>query len=385
MADPDLDTAGTAAVITSDRRKADDTVGAESSFKELKNALYARCAIQPSDTLFYQHDLLEFGVIPNNDLGQLVSCTNKLAQEGLLKVLKKDDIICWRVVKKEDAAKYLHVLLFRLANGLTSQLRYKSLTADEALVYSYIESSAREGIWTKYLRARTNLHMTVLNRCLKSLETKNYIKPTKTVKFPNRKTYMLAHLQPSEAATGGPFYTDGILDEEFVHQMAMWTERYVIGRSWWHPPMSEGSKKKDKAKLSREQAERLRALELERGHVGRDRSKDMLPMPPGFQGYPTISEITRAINASGLSGVVMKEAEMQQLLDVLSWDGKVEEVPSSKGYRAVRQVAASDGTDAGNGLTEAPCGRCPVFEICEDGGPVNAKTCEYFEDWLNVL
>ena len=112
MADPDLDTAGTAALITSDRRKADETVGAESSFKELKNALYARCAIQPSDTIFYQHDLLDFGVIPNNDLGQLVSCTNKLAQEGLLKVLKKDDTICWRVVKKEDAAKYFRMFIY---------------------------------------------------------------------------------------------------------------------------------------------------------------------------------------------------------------------------------------------------------------------------------
>jgi DNA-directed RNA polymerase III subunit RPC6 len=227
--------------------------------------------------------------------------------------------------------------------------------------------------------------MTVLNRCLKSLETKNYIKPTKTVKFPNRKTYMLAHLQPSEAATGGAFYTDGILDEEFVHQMATWTEKYVIGRSWWHPPMNEGGRKKDKAKLSRQEAERLRALELERGQVTRDRSEDMLPMLPGFQGYPTLSEITRAINASGLSGVIMREAEMGQLLDVLRWDGKIEKIPDSKGYKAVRQVGAWDGANVAKGVTEAPCGRCPVFDICEDNGPVNAKTCEYFEDWLNVL
>ena len=271
-----------------------------------------------------------------------------------------------------------------LLDLLITKSRYKALTADEALVFSYIESAARDGIWTKVLRARTNLHMTVLNRCLKSLETKNYIKPTKTVKFPNRKTYMLAHLQPSEAATGGPFYTDGVLDEEFVHQMATWTERYIIGRSWWHPPRNEGNKKMEKSKLSREQAERLRAAELEKGHVGRDRSKEMLPMPPGYQDYPTVPEITRAINASGLSGVVMKEAEMRQLLDVLGWDAKIEQVPGNKGFRAVRQVTAWDDS-AKKDFTEAPCGRCPVFEICEDGGPVNAKTCVYFEDWLHIL
>lgn len=259
--------------------------------------------------------------------------------------------------------------------------RYKTLNEDEALAYSYIESSAREGIWVKILRNRTGMHMTVLNRCLKTLESKNLIKPTKTVKFPNRKTYMLAHLQPSEAATGGPFYTDGVLDEEFVHQLATWTEKYVIGRSWWHPPLNDNSRKKDKGKISAEQAVQLRAAELDRRNVNRDRNKDMLPMPPGYQSYPTVSEITKIINASGISGVVMKEAEMLQLLDVLHWDGKIEKVPGSKGYRALRHVGGWDE----DSLTEAPCGRCPVFEICEDGGPVNAKTCEYFEDWLHVL
>ncbi|KAL8822997.1 MAG: hypothetical protein Q9191_006278 [Dirinaria sp. TL-2023a] len=346
---------------------ADDIAVAEASPKELQNALYASCASQPADKIFDQHDLLALGVIPRDDLGLLLSCTRQLTKEGLLKVMTKDGVACWRVVKKEDAAKY------------------KTLSGDEALVYSYIESSAREGIWLKILRVRTNLHMTILNRCLKTLEAKNFIKPTKSVKFPNRKTYMLAHLQPSEAATGGPFYTDGVLDEEFVHQLGMWTEKYIIGRSWWHPPLNDGVKKKDKARTSKEQAIRLRAAELDRGHASRDRSKDMLPMPPGYQGYPTVQEITKAMNASGISGVVMKEAEMLQLLDVLGWDGKIEKVPNSKGYRALRQVGRWGGSNHAGGLREAPCGRCPIFEICDDGGPVNAKTCEYFEDWLNIL
>lgn len=252
-------------------------------------------------------------------------------------------------------------------------------------MYGLVESSGREGVWTKTLRGKTGLHQTTLNRVYKSLEHKNLIKPTRNVKFPGRKSYMLAHLQPSEAATGGPFYTDGILDDEFVHQMATWTERYIIGRSWSHRSQSESQKKKGLPKLTREQAEKLRAEEIARGHVGRDRTKDMLPMPPGYTGYPTLSEITKAINASGLSGVMMKEAEMLQLLDILVWDAKVERVPNIKSYRALRRVPEAGGSDFENGFTEAPCGRCPVFDICEDGGPVNATTCEYFEDWLNIL
>ena len=253
------------------------------------------------------------------------------------------------------------------------------------MVYSYIETSAREGIWTKTIRAKTNMHMSVVTKCLKSLEQRNYIKPTRNVKFPQRKCYMLAHLQPSEATTGGPFYTDGILDDEFVHQMSAWTERFIVGRSWSHRPLPETLKKRNLANITREQAEKLRAEEITRGNVCRDRTKEMLPMAPGFTGYPTLSEITKAVNASGLTDVKMKEAEMLQLLNILIWDAKIERVPSIKGYRAIRQVPGSEVTESDNALTEAPCGRCPVIEVCEDGGPVNATTCEYFEDWLNIL
>jgi len=78
----------------------------ESSLKELKNALYARCANQAAEKLFDQNDLFEFGIIPNNDLGQLLLCVKQLTQDGLFKVQKKNEIACWKVVKKEDAAKY---------------------------------------------------------------------------------------------------------------------------------------------------------------------------------------------------------------------------------------------------------------------------------------
>ena len=263
--------------------------------------------------------------------------------------------------------------------------RYKNFNDEEATIFAFIESSGREGVWTRILRSKSGLPQTSLNRTLKSLEKRKFIKPTRNVKFASRKCYMLAHLQPSEAATGGPFYTDGVLDEEFVHQMATWAERYIIGRSWSHRPQSEGPKKKSLAKLNREQAEKLRAEEITRGNVCRDRNRDMLPMPPGYTGYPTLSEITRAINSSTLTEILMKESEMLQLLNILIWDAKVEKVPNIQGYRAIRRAPVTGSTGFENGLTEAPCGRCPVFDICEEGGPVNAATCEYFEDWLNVL
>ena len=219
-----------------------------------------------------------------------------------------------------------------------------------------------------------------MNRCLKSLEHKAFIKPIQSAKFPKRKIYILAHLQPSDDVTGGPFYTDGSLDEEFVHQLGLWVEGYVLKRSWHHPTTKPLHKKKGKSKLSHQDADQSRVREHRDG--GPESAKAVLPMPPGFTGYPTIPQITQAINDSGLSGVVMKEAEIRQLMDVLCWDGRMMKVMGGKGYKALRQAASDDREHVESALTEAPCGKCPVFDLCEESGPVNAKTCEYFKDWL---
>ena len=92
------------------------------------------------------------------------------------------------------------------------------------------------GIWTKHLKAKTELHQTVIDRCLKSLVQKQLIKAVKGVKvcrrlpslsywtrillhiskYPTRKIYMMAHLEPSVELTGGPWYTDNELDTEFI-------------------------------------------------------------------------------------------------------------------------------------------------------------------------
>ncbi|KAL8713356.1 MAG: hypothetical protein Q9220_002555 [cf. Caloplaca sp. 1 TL-2023] len=367
------------------------------SYSEIKNALYARCASLPSEKIFSQHDLLNLNIVPNDDVKLLLQYTVDLTKEGLLKVLNKDGRACWRVVKREDAKKY------------------RSLTAEEAIVYSYIESAGREGIWSRILRSRSGLHMTVMTNCLKVLESKNYVKPIKTVKFPNRKTYMLAGLQPSDDVTGGPFYTDSVLDDEFVHQMANLTERYIVGRSWYqhtsdqdHAPHNSKKKGSKQQELSKEEAELQRSFALKSSSTSASRepktsnSITLLPFPPGYTGYPTIAEITRAVNTSQVSQVMMKEAEMKQLIDILVWDGRIEKMQFGEGYKAIRRAAlavmsgqrerdnerlAEGGEskeEGGSALTEAPCGRCPVMGLCEEDGPVSARTCEYFADWLKI-
>lgn len=76
-----------------------------SSARELKNALYARCASQPEGKVFGQDELLSFGIIPDNDIQKLLVYTRQLTKDGLFKLMTKDGKVCWRVVKKDDAAK----------------------------------------------------------------------------------------------------------------------------------------------------------------------------------------------------------------------------------------------------------------------------------------
>ena len=73
---------------------------------EIKNALYARCASHQEDgKIFSQKELLAFGIVPKDDVEQLMVCTKQLTKDGLFKLMAKDKVAHWRVIKKADAAK----------------------------------------------------------------------------------------------------------------------------------------------------------------------------------------------------------------------------------------------------------------------------------------
>lgn len=72
------------------------------------------------------------------------------------------------------------------------------MSGEEAMVLSHIQASSNEGnslpimhgqelmyligIWTKHLKAKTELHQTVIDRCLKSLVQKQLVKSIKAVR-----------------------------------------------------------------------------------------------------------------------------------------------------------------------------------------------------------
>jgi DNA-directed RNA polymerase III subunit RPC6 len=116
--------------------------------------------------------------------------------------------------------------------------------------------------------------------------------------------------------------------------------------------------------------------------------------------YPTVRDIARLLSSSGITNnTILSEGDVKKLVDVLVWDNLIEpiKVAGKVGYRVSRIARQSveswagredpSGRDGGpelyvSPLAEAPCGRCPVFDLCEEGGPVGPSNCEYFKKWL---
>lgn len=99
-----------AALAKEDPTKDEDPTMGEpsgvSSPQELRNALYARCATFEENHVFDQNELLSFNILPENNVEKLIVHTNRLAKDGLFKLMTKDGKACWKVVKRSDAAKY---------------------------------------------------------------------------------------------------------------------------------------------------------------------------------------------------------------------------------------------------------------------------------------
>jgi DNA-directed RNA polymerase III subunit RPC6 len=220
-----------------------------------------------------------------------------------------------------------------------------------------------------------------MTRSIKSLEGRGFIKSIKSVRYPARIYYMLSNLTPSEDVTGGPWFTDGELDTDFVEVLCTQIERYVSGRSFVRASTIAPSP----AKHARSKPVVETPAEDALAHdftTSKSKSKDrLLQHPPGYQGYPSLADIMAWLNKSGISEVPLAEEHVRQLMDILYYDRKVERVQAGTAYRSLRQP---DQLSVGNGLTEAPCGRCPVFDLCEEGGPVSASNCEYFKEWLDI-
>ncbi|KAF5016040.1 hypothetical protein F66182_12407, partial [Fusarium sp. NRRL 66182] len=284
---------------------------------DIAQRIYARCREQFSGSqLLYQRDILSLGIIPAKNLEILLECTQKLVDQNLFRVYQdSDNRLAWKVIAEEDAEKI------------------QSLNDTEKLVYNVIHSTGRTGIWIRQLGKRTDLHKTSLDKALKSLEGKNFIKSIFNVKHPGKKVYMLAELTPAEDVTGGAWFTDGVLDAEFIGVLSDYIEMQVSNRSWYEvvsKPSAGGSNNK-RQKLNT--GEIAKQTEI----TASEKEKKYYPYPADYKSYPTVGEITVEVNKTGITPVKLDEGSISQLLRMMCFDGRLIALNDHTNYKAVRR------------------------------------------------
>ncbi|KAF5102916.1 hypothetical protein D0Z00_000174 [Geotrichum galactomycetum] len=193
----------------------------------------------------------------------------------------------------------------------------KTLAPDEALVYNQIVEAGRNGIWTKTLHARTNLHHNVVARCLRQLEALRHIKPVKAVTHPTRKIYMVAGLEPSLALSGGPWFTDAEIDTEFIESLTNVICRFVDARSYPPPPDNNNSNNTNGSTNGGGSDSELRVYSA------------------GYRDFPTVPAIADFVKTSGVANVDLSLADIKTLCEVCVYDGRLEKIDNGGfGYKA---------------------------------------------------
>lgn len=355
---------------------------------------------------FAQDQLLALSGLP--DTKALMPLIQYLTNQQLLRTLKVQGKLAW-TVRPRAAAQQI-----------------RALDRDDKVVYGVIEEAHDRGIWSRDIKKRAGgLADNVVKRSLDKMEKANLIKGIKSVKSPAQRTYMLAHLVPSEEVTGNSFYDAGDLDESFRDELMKLIVFWVRSKSW------PETKRRAPAPASRREMSPIAIDDDDDGsephtnghgdasgqHPKRKRphtsigdiedsgqhrfpkrrldpaADTALLYKAGTHAYPTAQQIYDFITGSNVikptKASSLTVTEITDCINVLRWDDKLEEVENGlgeKAYRTVRGVsynlAVEEEGAAGTALTQVPCGSCPVFDVCTEGGPVNARECVYLDEWL---
>lgn len=224
-------------------------------------------------------------------------------------------------------------LLYRAVSA-EEAVKFKGLSSEDVLVYQIIQQASNTGIWTKDLKLRSNLQQPQVTKVLKTLEARSLIKAVKSVANKNRKVYMLMDLEPSTEITGGAWYTENEFDSEFID---------VLRRSC------------------------LKFIET--------------------QGAADLEQVCQHIDEQAVATVTLGHAEVLQIVNTLVYDGVADqhvsggELGRPKG--TVYYTPATLSIPENSAFTSIPCGVCPVFNECGDGGIISPQTCAYYSEWLD--
>ncbi|XP_078671611.1 DNA-directed RNA polymerase III subunit RPC6-like [Branchiostoma floridae x Branchiostoma belcheri] len=296
---------------------------------ELESRVIELCQETPkgiTDALIMKH-------MPMVTAQQRASAINRLLSTGRIDVLKGAGGLIYRLKDSQGT---------NVIKGADNQ---------EKLVYQIITDAGNKGIWIRDIRYKCNIMITQLNKILRNLESKKLIKSVKSVAASKKKVYMLFNLEPDQSVTGGAWFSDQDFESEFVEVLNQQCFKFL-------------------------QQKATAAKEAKQGPIAQRNAS-----------YASSKEVCKFITELGISKVQLSVADIETILNTLIYDGKVEmtvvasqsssvEDSQTKLYRAVAPIMQPAG------LMRIPCGVCPVFDRCHEGGAVSPSTCVYMKDWL---
>lgn len=349
--------------------------------------------------IFTTPELLELQVAQS--AAELLPLCQQLANVKLMRLLVQDGKACFGLRKRDIASKYAPTVLDLCCMLADNKSRLMTLGEEERLIYDCIEDTGKAGQWVKTLKQRTKITaQTTISKAIKALEQKLLIKQIKTVRNPTQKTYILYSLSPGEGVTGGSWHADGDLDMELIDATSNAILKFIERQSW-EPAIKQEHRESitlDDDIASKKRKQLVGQADIEGEHTSRKKRFTGLRWHlANWKHYPNAQSIQHFINSSGFikREIVLTEDDIYGLMETLIYDEKVEKI--GNGYRTIRGPNHSDrhtgsafpiegggnAFEGGNGFTQAPCGRCPVFDLCEPGGPINPSSCTYFITWLD--
>lgn len=298
--------------------------------------------------------------VDSNEINVEKECFGKimeLLKENEKGITEKTLQIAMSNVDNKIRAKCINGLLAKskieiLKQG--NQLLYKLKAGDrknyendeENVVYSIIEEAGNKGIWSRDIRFKSKLPLTLLNKVLKLMEGKKLIKSVRSVAAYKKKVYMLYDVKPDISVTGGTWYSNNNFESEFVEVLNQQCFRFLQKRS-------------EVASLINNPLDR------------REKS------------YASSSEICEYIRNIGISKVELNLTDIECILETLICDGKVDKYLMDDGDETIKMYRAIEPLVKTTGLMRMPCGLCNVRDDCNPDGPICSAKCIYFKEWFD--
>ncbi|CAK9314700.1 unnamed protein product [Citrullus colocynthis] len=216
-----------------------------------------------------------------------------------------------------------------------------ALIEHEKVLHDLICSKQSMGIWIGDIKRETKYSDSVVTKSLKSLQARGLVKLVEHYQNKGKKFYLSKDFEPSKELTGGNWYSDGKLDQEYINTLKGFCARMI-----------------QKLKVA------------------------------------TIEGIIDSFKKSGASKVDLSREQIEEIVNALVLDNEVMEVKSTGSgefdfipvgkicYKCYAKGGVKGELKTG-AMASIPCGVCPRISHCTPDGIISPRTCVYYTKWLD--